>query len=302
MVLCYKQGVYESQTPPVRAAGMITIRMRPQTPLASPDTLAPLRFGTMGWSYEDWRGPFYTRDCRTERMLEQYAGVFEEGTVELDTTFYGAPRPATLDGWASQVPENFLFSAKVPRAVTHERRLMGAAESTGDFGALLADRLGPKLGALLFQLPPDFSADERETLERFFDALARDRRATGLPWVVEFREPSWAGTDIGEWLAGRGVLCATTERLDLAAPLRYVRLLGTENSVARFDARQFDRSGELDDWAQRLDDARRAAPDPILVYVRNFYEGHAPATIFELRRRLGLPVPTPPGQQQMSLF
>jgi uncharacterized protein YecE (DUF72 family) len=235
-------------------------------------------------------------------MLEQYAGVYEAGTVELDTTFYGTPRPATLDGWSAQVPEDFLFSAKVPRAVTHERRLIGAAEAAGDFGVLLSERLGPKLGALLLQLPPDFSAEERETLERFFDGLVRDRRAVGLPWVVEFREPSWVGTDIAAYLAARGVLCATTERLDLGAPLRYVRLLGTENSVARFDARQFDRSAELDDWARRLDDARRAAPDPILVYVRNFYEGHAPATIAELRRRLGLPVPTPPGQQQMSLF
>jgi uncharacterized protein YecE (DUF72 family) len=267
-----------------------------------PAILAPLRFGTMGWSYEDWRGPFYEPGLPAARMLGQYAGVFHPGTVELDTTFYGVPRPTTLDGWSAQVPADFLFAAKVPRAVTHERRLIGAAEAAGDFGALLADRLGPKLGALLLQLPPDFSTDERDTLDRFFDSLAKDRRADGLPWFVEFRDSSWLGTDIVASLAACGVLIATTERLDLGAPLRYVRLLGTENSVARFDARQFDRSAELDDWAKRLDAARRASPNRILVYVRNFFEGHAPATIFELRRRLGLAVPTPPGQQQMSLF
>jgi uncharacterized protein YecE (DUF72 family) len=269
--------------------------------------VAEIRTGTMGWSYDDWRGPFYAAGAPSARLLEEYAKVFS--TVELDTTFYGVPRPSTLDGWAAQVPDGFLFTAKVPRAVTHERRLLNASEAAQDFGVLLQKHLGPKLGGLLLQLPPDFSAEselDRRTFDTFISELTDPRHpASTLPWVVEFRNASWVNTEIAIDLASEGIACATTERIDVGGPLRYVRLLGTENSVARFDARQIDRSQDLAVWATRLDEARKEQGSdisPILVYVRNFYEGHAPGTIFDLRTRLGLPSATPPGQQQMSLF
>lgn len=261
---------------------------------------APILTGTMGWSYEDWRGPFYEAGLSSSKMLEQLAKVLP--TVEIDATFYGVPRTSTLAGWDAQTPDTFRFSAKVPRAVTHERRLVGAVEEALHFGRLLQQEFGAKLGAMLVQLPPDFSVDERPALERFADGLSDPRGTPGLPFVVEFRHASWSETNIADVLAERGVLTATTERLDTGAPLRYVRLLGEENSVARFDERQFDRSAELAEWVTRLEVARNASPEPIFVFVRNFYEGHAPATIADLRTRLGLPNVTPPGQQQMSLF
>lgn len=261
----------------------------------------------MGWSYEDWRGPFYEAGLPAAKMLEQYARVFS--TVELDTTFYGFPRPSTLDGWGAQVPADFLFSAKVPRSVTHERRLFGASEIANDFGRLLHDRLDKRLGALLLQLPPDFTANDRGALDEFVEGIASPRNGPPLPWVIEFRHASWKDADVLPFLDAHGVAVATTEKLDLGGPLRYVRLLGTENSVARFDTRQMDRGDDLAIWAARLDAARRDAGNggayadrPLLVYVRNFFEGHAPATIADLRERLGLPNALPPGQEQMSLF
>jgi len=120
--------------------------------------------------------------------------------------------------------------------------------------------------------------------------------------VVEVRHESWTQTNIAAMLAERGIATATTERTDCGNALRYVRLLGIENSVTRFDERQFDRSQEIAEWARRLAEARQASPEPIYVFVRNFFEGHAPATIADLRERLGLPNPTPPGQKQLSLF
>lgn len=269
---------------------------------------AEVRTGTMGWSYEDWKGVFYEAGLPAAKMLEQYAKVFS--TVELDTTFYGAPRVTTLEGWAAQAPDDFLFSAKVPRAITHERRLVGAAEAASDFGALLHTHLGSRLGALLLQLPPDFTADEQATLTEFVEGITSPRRTlpgVSLPWVVEFRHASWAQTPVVADLAARGIVCATTERLDLGGPLRYVRLLGTENAVARFDEPQLDRSEDIAAWAVRIEEACRVSPadtaaPPILVYIRNFFEGHAPASLFALREKLGLPVPVPPGKQQMSLF
>lgn len=260
-----------------------------------------IRTGTMGWSYEDWRGPFYPQGLPAAKMLATYARVFD--TIEIDSTFYGTPRPATVAGWAAQVPPDFLFSAKVPRAVTHERRLVGAAEAARDFAAVLGDNLAARLGALLLQLPPDFTAEDRPTLETFVDGITPRRAAPNLPWVVEFRHASWAETDVGGALAARGIACATTERLDLGTPLAYVRLLGTENAVSRFDTPQIDRAADIALWADRIAAAREAAASArILVFVRNFFEGHAPATLLALRRRLGLSVPAPPGRQQMSLF
>jgi uncharacterized protein YecE (DUF72 family) len=268
--------------------------------------LRQIRTGAVSWSYEDWRGPFYAARSPAARLLEIYAGVAGFDTVEIAATFFGVPRASTLDAWAAQTPDAFLFSAKVPRAITHERRLIRATEAARDFAALMADRLGTKLGALLVQLPPDFTADERSTLEAFIESLASRPAGGSLPWAVEFRNASWTGTDIADWLDARGVACATTDRLDVGGPsLRYVRLLGIQNSVARFDVRQFDRSDEIAGWAARLDAARRrstADAKPVLVYVRNFFEGHAPATIRALRDALSLPTGTPPAQQQMSLF
>lgn len=256
----------------------------------------------MGWSYKDWRGVFYEAGLSSEKMLEQYVQVFP--TVELDTTFYGVPRPSTLDGWVAQVPDGFLFSAKVPRAVTHERRLVGAGEAALDFGTLLHQHLGKHLGGLLLQLPPDFTSDERAALDTFIDAIASPRRQNhNVNWVVEFRHASWKDTDIVAALQERGIACATSERLDLGGPLRYVRLLGTENAVARFDETQIDRTAELAQWAERIASAAKTADSrPLFVYIRNFYEGHAPASILRLREHLGLPIPVAPGQQQMSLF
>jgi uncharacterized protein YecE (DUF72 family) len=256
----------------------------------------------MGWSYEDWRGPFYEAGVPQNRMLEQYARVFP--TIEIDSTFYGVPRPTTVSAWSGQVPDNFLFSAKAPRAITHERRLVASAETALYFADVMSEGMGARLGALLVQLPPDFGPAEYDTLREFFDAVVRTRKGAALPWVVEFRNADFARTDVLRFLAERGIVCATSERVDLGAPLRYVRLLGTENAFARFDARQLERSDELATWAQRLDAARSAATDGdrIFLYVRNFYEGHSPATLADLASRLGISVPTPPGRQQMSLF
>ena len=269
-------------------------------------TEAAVRVGTMGWSYEDWRGPFYEANLAAAKMLEQYARTFS--TVELDTTFYGVPRPSTLDGWQAATPPGFLFSAKAPRAITHERRLVESGDLANEFGQLLKKHLGGKLGALLLQLPPDYSAENRTAFEAFIRELTpAHKQSDALPWVVEFRHGSWAQTDVGAFLANRFVAAATTERLDLGGPLRYLRLLGIENSVNRFDAKQFDQTEAINAWAESII-AAVAEPEPgektapILVYVRNFFEGHAPATIAALRARLKLPEITPPGQQQMSLF
>ena len=264
---------------------------------------ATIRLGTIGWSSEDWRGPFYEAGIPANRMLEQYARVFS--AVEIDATFYGAPRATTVQNWASLVPDDFRFSAKLPRALTHERRLIDAGEAALDFARFMQAHLGHKLGALLLQLPPDFSDREYETVRTFLESVAGSRQRVGdFPWAIEFRNPSFADTDILTVLGELGIVCVTTERLDLGAPLRYVRLLGTDHAFARFNERQRDRTPELAEWAARLHEAANAADAPEFIFAlsRDYFEGHSPGTLRVLGEQLGLNLPTPPGQQQMSLF
>lgn len=249
----------------------------------------------MGWSYPDWRGPFYTTGTSESRFLAEYAEVFD--AIELDTTFYAAPRAKTVTQWASQTPSGFFFSAKAPRSITHDWRLIGpiVAEEARAFGALLQQGLEEKLGRLVLQLPPDFAPSEQHNLLTFADALAD----SGQPWTVELREGGWAETTIATQLAERGVAVAATDRVVLpGAPLTYLRLLGEENSVERFDQRVIDRSAELRVWAEKI----KEADGIVFVHVRNFYEGHAPGTLRFLRERLGLPTPGFPGEKQLSLF
>jgi uncharacterized protein YecE (DUF72 family) len=254
-----------------------------------------LYFGTMGWSYPDWRGPFYALGTPDTRLLAEYATVFD--AIELDTTFYAPPKETTLAQWDRQTPTGFKFSAKVPKRVTHERRLVGPAsvKETRDFATLMHAGLGEKLGRLVLQLPPDFGPGELRNLLVFTDGLAEH----AFPLTVELRESGWQQTEIASQLTERGMQLATTDRVAVpGAPLTYLRLLGEENSVERFDQRVILKDTELDHWAEQL----KNATGPVYVHVRNYYEGHAPATLFELRKRLSLSLPTPPGQQQMSLF
>lgn len=251
-----------------------------------------IRFGTMSWIYDDWRGPLYAVDTKHERMLAELSKVFS--AVEIDATFFGLPRPSTLTGWANQTAENFRFTAKLPRAITHEKRLTGNATEDALFAAeAIQTGLKGKLACLLVQLPAEIGTPDRKHIEAFFTEVS----GHGFPLALELRDVAWLKTDIADFLFERDIQLVTTEKVDFGYPPTYLRLLGEEGSVARFDSRQFDRSKELEEWAARL----KESPDA-LVFVRNFYEGHAPGTLFYLMEKLGYPVPIPPGQQQMSLF
>jgi uncharacterized protein YecE (DUF72 family) len=241
----------------------------------------------MGWNYEDWRGEFYAPDTAKTQMLNEFSQTLN--LVELDSTFYAVPKTETLEKWASQTPSGFLFTAKLPKLLSHERRLVGSYTEANDFAGLLKNTLGAKCGGVLLQLPPDFAFEERNNLTRFLEKWEGKTRL-----FIEFRHPSCKKITL-ELPEGVGIV--TTERFDLGGQICYLRLLGEENAFAKFTHRQQKREVELDSWAERL----KASPDAF-VFVRNFYEGHAPATLFALMTRLGYSVPTPAGQQQMRLF
>jgi uncharacterized protein YecE (DUF72 family) len=198
--------------------------------------------GTSGFSYPAWRGSFYPDDLPAREMLAFYAGAL--GTVEINNTFYRLPTPALLTGWARQTPTGFRFALKAPQRITHHLRLRDAQELTARF-CDAATRLGPKLGPLLFQLPPYFRADHA----RLADFLAG--LPPGLEPAVEFRHESWFEDETYALLARhRAALCiadaedASTPPVP-TAPFGYLRL-----------RRQDYTDADLDAWATRVRDTR----------------------------------------------
>src|SRR5688500_7385336 len=155
---------------------------RPRYTLTSMSADARVRVGTSGYNYPEWRGSFYPEKFSTAKMLAYYAERFN--TVEVNYTFYRIPTPALLEGWAKGTPEDFTFTLKAPRRITHDSKLQRCEELTQVF-CKTATTLGSKLGVLLFQLPPTFKRDDA-VLGQFLDLLPQGTRA-----AFEFRHPSW---------------------------------------------------------------------------------------------------------------
>jgi uncharacterized protein YecE (DUF72 family) len=161
--------------------------------------------GTSGYNYPEWKGSFYPPELPAAKMLPYYAQRFN--TVEINYTFYRMPTTKLVMNWASQVPDHFRFTLKAPKRITHDRRLRDTGDSVRGFCEVAAE-LGPRLGALLFQLPPTFKKD----LAVFDDFLG-----TLPPRVCaafEFRHDSWLDEDVYARLRARNfVLCiADTEK------------------------------------------------------------------------------------------
>jgi uncharacterized protein YecE (DUF72 family) len=250
-------------------------------------SIATIRIGTQGWSYDDWKGVFYPPGSKQEDRLPFYADVFD--TVELDTTFYHAPRATIARSWERSVPEGFRFAAKVPRALTHDARLRRAGPMLADFARAM-EPLGEKLGPLLVQLPAEFTRDE--------DTAAELRRflgdaPTGLRMAIEFRHASWHLEETWELFRRHGVAAAWTEWRDLArvsavtADFLYLRWLGDRREIKRYDRVQVDRTTSFDAWQA---DLTRVFPEvrEVFGYFNNHWAGHSPASANEMKRRLGL--------------
>ena len=154
-----------------------------------------LSVGTSGYSYKEWKGPFYPEKLPAKEMLGFYAERLP--AVEINNTFYRMPKESVLQDWAAKVPESFRFVLKASRRITHFKRLKGAEDETGYLWRT-AGVLGERLGAVLFQLPPNLPAD-LSRLQTFLETLPEDGRA-----AFEFRHPSWQDDEVLEALRGRG--------------------------------------------------------------------------------------------------
>ncbi|RPJ83939.1 MAG: DUF72 domain-containing protein [Acidobacteria bacterium] len=166
--------------------------------------------GTSGYNYVEWRGTFYPPALPSSRMLEYYSARLS--TVEINYSFYRMPSERTLDGWLAAVPENFRLTLKAPKRITHDRRLRDCGAQVAEF-CRLAGRLGSRLGALLFQLPPSLKKD-LPLLDGFLQVLPPETRA-----AIEFRHPSWHEEDVFERLRRRNVALCIADSEKMTSPL-----------------------------------------------------------------------------------
>jgi len=144
--------------------------------------------GTSGWNYNHWKELFYPADCPKTNWLEFYAKHFR--TVELNASFYRLPKPQTFENWRKRTPDNFLWSVKASRYITHIKRIKDVNEPLERFFSS-AELLKEKLGPILFQLPPNLAFNER-SLSNFCQKLMANHR-----YALEVRHQSWGRRNKG---------------------------------------------------------------------------------------------------------
>ncbi|HEX3770670.1 MAG TPA: DUF72 domain-containing protein [Polyangiaceae bacterium] len=225
--------------------------------------------GTSGYSYKEWKGPFYPKDVPAARFLAYYAERFP--TVEINNTFYRMPTEKLIEGWAGEVPEGFTFAVKAPQRITHFAKLKGAEETVGALVRVVGT-LGKRLGPVLFQLPP-FMKKDVPLLAEFLDAAPRGPR-----YAFEFRHASWFDDETCDTLRKHGASLCVAEGEKLESPLvatadwGYVRL--------RRDAYPDE---VIDGWATKI----RGQPwKEAFVYLKHD-DGDAPGVATKLVARLG---------------
>src|SRR5574340_248583 len=169
-----------------------------------------LYVGTSGFAYKAWKGSFYPADLPEKRMLHYYGEHFR--AVEINNTFYRMPSASVLEAWAEEVPADFRFVIKASQRITHQHRLLDADEDTGYLLDIVAT-LKQRLGALLFQLPPNMKKDVPR-LDAFLALLQPPRRA-----AFEFRHRSWFDEEGFALLhAHQAALCIADAEGDLDVP------------------------------------------------------------------------------------
>jgi uncharacterized protein YecE (DUF72 family) len=240
--------------------------------------MAHILIGTSGWHYDSWRGPFFPKGLPLKNQLQYYASQFP--TTELNGVFYRTPTPEAVRSWEEQTGKNFVFAWKASKFITHWKRLSGNSVNSLE---LLEDRLallGGKAGPILFQLPPNFSANA-DRLAAFLKLLSKRRRYT-----FEFRHPSWYCQPIFRLLSRHNISLCISDHHDAPSPWRrtadfaYVRGHGPGGRY-----RGHYRRATLADWAKRIRSWKNQGCD-VYVYFDNDQKSAAPADALKLRQLL----------------
>ena len=236
--------------------------------------MSALRIGCSGWLYKHWRGDFYPTGLRQKDELAYYTDRFD--TAEINASFYRMPGETAAASWRERTPEGFVFAWKAWRYITHVKRLKDPAEPVG-FLFSRVQGLGPKLGPLLYQLPPGMKVD-RERLAAFLGVLPPGHRH-----AFEFRHPSWFEPAILDLLRDYDASLVVSDHHHAPAPWEatagwvYVRGHGPGG---RYWGDYSDET--LGDWALRIG-RWRAEDRTVFCYLDNDIGGAAPRDAVRLR-------------------
>ena len=238
----------------------------------------PIRIGTSGWTYRDWKGRFYPQTLPQRAWLAYYAEQFS--TVELNVTTYRLPKERDLERWAA-APLGFDYTIKLSRLITHRKRPGEPREFVQNYFARVGP-LMPRVANVLAQFPPTWARDD-EALANFLDGLP-----AGPRYVVEFRHPTWYSDDVYAGLRARGIsLCLHDLKGSIAphvltGPVLYVRLHGPVRAYAGSYRR-----ARLEHWAATI---RELSPqvEAVYVYFNNDERAFATRNAMTLREMLGV--------------
>ena len=243
-----------------------------------PEIRSEILIGCSGFNYEGWKGNFYPSGLIQKKWLEYYCTVFN--TVELNVTFYRLPLPGTFDKWSAETPDDFAFSLKGSRFITHIKRLLEPKEPLELFFERTM-RLKEKLKTVLWQFSPGFKID-LERLERFVMLLGN----YPVRNTLEFRHKSWLTDDVIKLCKGYKVgLCMADwpefiDDLPVTSDFVYMRRHGIGGDYASCYS-----EAELKKDAHRIKGFAKKGYD-VFIYFNNDAHGHAPRNARELKGML----------------
>lgn len=239
--------------------------------------MTAVHIGTMGWSYDFWKGRLYSKDAKPSDYLMEYSKHFN--TVEADNTFYRVPSETTLSAWEEQTPGKFLFALKFPRMITHIRKLKNAEAASRVF-LERARLLGKKLGPSLIQLPPNFGFERLNSLRDFLKKLP-----TGLRFAVEVRNPDLLTEQLYSLLHEKNVALAIVDGSflpiveSITSDFVYVRWEGDRKKVAGTRGQvEVNRAPDIAEWAEKIRRFRDQNLD-VFGYFSKYYSGYPPADV-----------------------
>ncbi|MGA2565040.1 MAG: DUF72 domain-containing protein [Steroidobacteraceae bacterium] len=228
--------------------------------------------GTSGYNYPEWKGSFYPEKFPTTKMLPYYAERFS--TVEINYTYYRMPNEKILAGWNHETPDHFKFALKAPKRITHIARLRDCADLVGYF-VDIAVTLGPKLGAILFQLPPNLRKD-LTLLDAFLANLP-----VGLCASFEFRHSSWLEDAVYERLSARNLALCIADSEERSTPFE----ITADYGYFRLRDEGY-RGADIVRWAHAIRDKTASCKD-VYVYFKHEEKGNGPDFACQLVQALG---------------
>jgi uncharacterized protein YecE (DUF72 family) len=249
-----------------------------------------LYIGCSGWSYSSWQGPFYPSNMENRMWLPYYSQVFNY--VEIDSTFYKIPSELMVKNWNRRTPDNFRFTAKFPKIITHEKKFKNVEKDL----ELFYERMEPlkdKVLALLIQLPPYYQLKEGledfRNFNFFFEGSFR--------YAVEVRHPSWFNDLAYNFFKNNNISMVWSQMDRLQTPpivtsdFLYLRLIGDRRlAETEFGKIQIDRTQEIRNWAAKMKEIRLNEKDvkAAIVAANNHYGGYGPGTVDIFRQNMDM--------------